>query len=320
VIDTAKNMKTAQIFPGQGAQHVGMGKDLYEAHATARRVFEEAEAISGLPLRALCFEGPKERLDRTDVAQPAMFTVSAAILAVMHETLSPSSPAVSPAATAGLSLGEYTALYAAEAMDFETTLKLVTRRGAAMQEAAQASEGGMVALIGADEAQAQALCQAVAEGEVLVAANFNCPGQIVLSGAKGACARAAARAKEFGAGNAVVLDVAGAFHSEFMRPAADQLALALEAATIVAPKVPVLANVDARPHEAAAIRARLLEQLVRPVRWGACLEALLADGVERFYEVGAGKVLAGHIKRINRKVNVTGVNSQEAMSGLALES
>ena len=296
-----------------------MGKDLYEAHAAARRLFEDAEAISGLPLRTLCFEGPKERLDRTDVAQPAMFTVSAAFLAAMKETLGPSSAALSPAAAAGLSLGEYTALYAAEAMDFETTLKLVTRRGAAMQAAAQASQGGMVALIGADEAQADALCLAVADGEVLVPANFNCPGQIVLSGAKAACARAAARAKEFGAGNAVVLDVAGAFHSELMKPAADQLGEALAAARIVAPKVPVLANVDARPHEVAAIRARLLEQLVRPVRWGACLEALLADGVERFYEIGAGKVLAGHMKRIDRKANVTGVNSQEALAGLVRE-
>lgn len=296
-----------------------MGKDLHEAHAAARRVFEDAEAISGLPLRSLCFDGPKDRLDRTDVAQPAMFTVSAAILAAMKETLAPGSPALSPAATAGLSLGEYTALYAAGAMDFETTLKLVTRRGAAMQAAAQASEGGMVALIGADEPQALALCQAVAEGQVIVPANFNCPGQIVLSGAKAACARAAARAKEFGVGNAVVLDVAGAFHSEFMKPAAEQLAAALEAAEIREPAVPVLANVDARPHAAATIRAKLLEQLVRPVRWGACLEALRAYGVERFFEVGAGKVLAGHMKRIDRKANVTGVNSQEALAGLARE-
>jgi [acyl-carrier-protein] S-malonyltransferase len=313
-------MKTAQLFPGQGAQHVGMGKDLYEAYPAARRLFQQGEAISGLPLRSLCFEGPKERLDRTDIAQPAMFTVSAAFLAVMRERLGAGCPVLNPAAVAGLSLGEYTALYAAEAMDFETALDLVTRRGSAMQAAAEAGDSGMVAVIGLDEAQATALCQAVAEGQVITPANFNCPGQIVLSGAKAACRRAAEKAKQFGASNAVVLAVAGAFHSEFMRPAAEQLAKALEAAQIGAPKVPVLANVDARPHEPATIRRKLLDQMVSPVRWGQCVQNLLAEGLERFYEIGAGKVLAGLMRRIDRRANVTGVNSQEALEGLAKES
>lgn len=313
---TANSTQTAQLFPGQGAQHVGMAREVCRASPAARGVFDEAESITGLPLMKLCFTGPEGELSRTDVAQPALFTASAAILAAMSEALGAESPVLTPAAAAGLSLGEYTALYAAGAMDFATTLKLVARRGAAMQAAAESSESGMVAVMGLDEPQARTLCEAAADGEVLTCANFNCPGQVVLSGAKAACARAADKAKEFGAAGAVVLNVAGAFHSEFMRPAAEQLAGALDAADIGRPRFPVIANVDAAPHEADLIRQKLLDQLVSPVRWEQSMKKLLADGLDTFYEIGAGKVLSGLMRRIDRRAEVIGVNSQEAIETL----
>jgi [acyl-carrier-protein] S-malonyltransferase len=308
-------MKTAFLFPGQGAQSIGMGKDLYDAHALARTMFDQAEAITALPLKKICFEGSEDELARTDIAQPAIFTVSAIMLACMSEALgSEKLAAIAPSCMAGLSLGEYTALYAAGAMDFATGLTLVMQRGALMQQAATAVPSGMVSIIGLDEAQAGELCAAAAGGEILTCANFNCPGQIVISGQIDACRRAETLAKDFGASGAVPLKVAGAFHSDIMKPAAQELGVALAAVDFAQPRVDVIANVDAAPYVCACqIGQKLLAQLVSPVRWQQSAEAMLAGGVERFYEIGPGRVLAGLMRRISRKTEVVCVNSKEAI-------
>jgi len=309
-------MTTAFLFPGQGAQEVGMGKDLYEAFGAARRVFDRAEEIASLPLKQLCFEGPEEELSRTDVSQPAIFAVSAAVLAVMDDLLGEAAPR--PDCCAGLSLGEYTALYAAGAMDFDQAAKLVTRRGALMQQAAEAVPSGMVCILGLDEPKARELCNAVSDGEVLACANFNCPGQIVLSGQRGACERAAERAEEFGASGAVPLKVAGAFHTELMQPAAEKLGETLAGMTFADPAARVLANVDAEAYTGAGdVAGKLLKQLTSPTRWQQSMEKFLAEGVETFYEIGPGRVARGLMRRIDRRTRVTCLNTGKAVEALA---
>ncbi|MCD4824155.1 MAG: ACP S-malonyltransferase [Phycisphaerae bacterium] len=308
--------KTAFMFPGQGAQYVGMGKDIYEAFAPARDIFDRAEAATGLPIKKLCFEGPEEDLNRTDNAQPCIFTVSAAMLAVMDSLMGDSMP--TPDVCCGLSLGEYTALYAAGAMDFETGVKLVAKRGELMQAAALARPSGMVAVIALDEKQAVELCNAAAEGQILTPANFNCPGQIVLSGENEACQRAADIAEQYGARGATVLKVAGAFHSEIMTPAAEEFAGVLADVNFADPKHSVVANVDAAEYASAAeIPAKLLAQLTGAVRWQQSVEKILADGVDTYYEIGPGKVLMGLMRRIDRKTKVNLVNSRETAEKLA---
>lgn len=293
-----------------------MGKDLYEAFPAARTVFDTAEQVSGLALKQLCFEGPEDQLARTDVCQPAIFTVSAALLAVLGEVV-PAEKAIKPEFMAGLSLGEYTALYAADCLDLKATLGLVARRGAAMQAAATAVPSGMVSIVGLDEAKANELCQAAAGGQVLTCANFNCPGQIVISGSIEACQRAEAKAKEFGASGAIPLKVAGAFHSQIMAPAAEELGKALAGVNFRPGKSQVVSNVDAQPHGDASPAGKLMDQLVKPVRWQQSMEYLLKAGVERFYEIGPGRVLAGLMRRIDRKAEVVSINGREAIEKLA---
>jgi [acyl-carrier-protein] S-malonyltransferase len=312
-------MKTAWLFPGQGAQQVGMGKDLCDAFAGARAVFEQAEAATGLALRKLCFQGPDDQLARTDVCQPAIFTVSAATLAVMRDLLGADKfAAIRPAFAAGLSLGEYTALYAAGAIDLAPAVSLVARRGQLMQQAATATASGMVSVIGLDEPQAQVLVAAASQGEPLTCANFNCPGQIVISGSLAACKRVEQLAAEHGAKGAVRLNVAGAFHSRIMAPAAEGLAQTLAGLAFRTPAVPVLANVDAQVYaDGPAIPAKLIAQLTGAVRWQQTMESLESQGVERYYEIGPGRVLAGLMRRINRRADIVSINSLQAVEELA---
>ncbi len=311
--------RTAVLFPGQGAQSVGMGKDVHDASPAARKVFDVAEQATDLPLRKLCFEGPADELSRTDHAQPCILTVSAAMLAAMDEALGDGGlESLQPEIAAGLSLGEYTALYAADAIDLAEVVRLVSRRGELMQQAATATPSGMCSVIGLDEQAAEALVAEAAQGQPLVCANFNCPGQIVLSGAADAIDRAADLAEKHGARGAVKLDVAGAFHSDVMAPAAEAFQADLGAANFRAPKLTVLSNVDAQPHgQPDEIRAKLLAQLTRPVRWQQSMEHLLAKGYERFFEIGPGKVLAGLMRRIQRKTDFTCINSAESVQKLA---
>ncbi len=314
-------MKVAFLFPGQGAQQVGMMADLAKEYSAAREVFEAADGELGFCLSGLCFNGPAERLDATDVSQPAMFACSAAALAAMNQALGEALP--SPAMVAGLSLGEYNALYAAGAVDFRQALKLVALRGRFMQEAAELHPAGMVSILGLEEAKVRELCAAASEaagGEALTPANFNCPGQVVISGGAEACRRAAEMAGDFGASGAVPLKVAGAFHSSFMQPAADKLASALERVRLRPTRVPVIANVDAAPHgDEQSIKSKLLRQLTSPVRWEQSMRYMLDGGVEVFYEIGPGRVLTGLMRRIQRRAAVKNVNSAESLARLAGE-
>jgi [acyl-carrier-protein] S-malonyltransferase len=296
----------AAIFPGQGAQRVGMGRDVAEQHAAARETFAQADAVLGLKLSDLCFEGPPERLNATDVQQPAIFTTSVALYRAAGEARRFRENQFG--LMGGLSLGEYTALHLAGALQFEDALRLVHRRGQLMQEASEASPGGMVSLMGLDEEKVLALCERVRDKGRLGPANFNCPGQVVVSGDLGACEAAAAAAEEFG-GRAVPLQVAGAFHSELMRPAAERLREALDATEFHPPRVRVVANVDAEYHAGSdAMRESLFRQVFNPVRWQACVERMIADGASRFFEIGPNRVLTGLNRKINRQVRTVNVS------------
>jgi len=297
--------KTAVIFPGQGAQSVGMGRDFVEASPRAATVFRTADELLGIELSRLCFEGPADQLERTDIQQPAIFVTSVAIWEAMLEKGIAESQF---AATAGLSLGEYTALHVAGSIGFEYALKLVARRGQLMQEAALASASGMVSIIGSDEATVQRLCDQAAQDQVLVPANFNCPGQIVISGHKEACARAVGLAEQFSC-RAVALQVAGAFHSPLMASAADGLWEALMEAPVARPHLRVVANVTAQDHQdAERIKELLCKQVTSPVRWAESMQRLIDDGFDRFVEVGPGRVLTGLMRKIDRKVKTINIS------------
>lgn len=304
------------LSPGQGAQAVGMGKAWYDASPEARTVFDDADRILGTRLGGkltdLCFTGPADRLNRTDISQPAIYVTSIACWRALLAKWSFGNGESKLAAVAGLSLGEYTALAVANAISFEDGLELVTLRGRAMQDAAEAQPSGMLALIGADETQAEAVCTAARGSDVLVAANFNAPGQVVLSGSKPAIERAVAAASEKGL-RATPLPVAGAFHSPLMAPAAERLRQALAKVQIRDPRCPVVSNVTAKPHEAGsgltlpdAIRRKLVDQLTSPVRWAeSCRWLTSVPGRGEYHELAPGVTLAGLMRRIDKPTKVT---------------
>jgi [acyl-carrier-protein] S-malonyltransferase len=309
-------MKTAFLFPGQGAQTVGMGADVVQAFPAAAELFDRANDIVGFDLRKVCFEGPAERLNSTTMSQPAIFLTSAALLEVLRA--SPATAGLKPDVTAGLSMGEYTALYAAGVLSFEDGLRLVKKRGEAMQAAADAGQGGMVSIIGLEEDKVRQLCNEASEGELLDPVNFNCPGQIVVSGTLGACERAERLAEKYGAMKAIRLEVAGAFHTPLMFGAAQALQDALWQSRISQPgPVKTIVNITAEYYVSAnGIIDGLTRQLTSPILWHKCMERLLADGVEQFYEIGPARVLTGLMKRINRKTKVTNVSDLSSLKAL----
>ena len=293
-----------------------MGKDIVQAFPIAAKIFEKANEIVGYDLKTICFEGPAEKLNATTISQPAIFVTSAAILEIMETNTETAN--IKPDVTAGLSLGEYTALYAAGTISFEDALVLVQKRGRAMQTAADATDGSMVSIIGLDEEKAIQLCLQAAQGEILAPVNFNCPGQIVISGTKKACKRAEQLAPSFDAIKAIPLAVAGAFHTEMMNAAAEKLTQALEKCRIKnRSEIKTIANIDANYYKSSEkIKNGLIKQLTSPILWQKCMEKLLADGVEQFYEIGPGRVLTSLMRRINRKTKVTNISSLEAVKKL----
>lgn len=297
-------MTEAVLFPGQGAQFEGMGRDWCETHPTAARTFEEADELLGFSLRKACWESGEE-VNRTDVAQPGILCTSVAILRVLGEQGFDASTAPW---TAGLSLGEYTALWFAGALEFGDALRLVRLRGEAMQAAAEACPSSMTSLMGATEEQARALAQVGSAVGICSVANLNAPGQVILSGEIPALEAAEAAAKEHGVRRTRRLVVAGGFHSECMRPASDRLAAALEDVEIRAPRIPFVTNVTGeRAEDPAAIRGYLAQQVCAPVLWEKSIRGALDAGIRSFLEPGPGKVLAGILGKIEKGLAVRSV-------------
>ena len=298
--------RAAFLFPGQGAQYVGMAKTLCASLPAARAIFDKAAEILGYDLLAVCADGPAERLNSTVVSQPAIFVASLAAL----ENLRATQPDAEKncVAAAGLSLGEYTALVFAGVLTFADGLRVVQRRGEAMQAAADATPSGMVSVLGLEPAKVEELCAASRSKGTIAVANLLCPGNIAVSGSRGrACETLERLAGEAGA-RTVRLAVAGAFHTALMRPADEKLAAALAGVTLRPARIPVWSNVDARPHtDPGEIRGLLVRQVVQPVLWEGELRGMLEAGCDRFYEIGPGRVLAGLLKRVQRKAECLNV-------------
>jgi [acyl-carrier-protein] S-malonyltransferase len=311
-----RQLKTAFLFPGQGAQVVGMGAEIAQSFPAAAEIYEKANDLVGFDLRGLCFNGPAEQLNSTTISQPAIFVTSAAILEVLRTN--PPTSSISVDVTAGLSLGEYTALYAAGLISFADGLMLVHKRGQAMQAAADATDGAMVGIIGLEEEIVRQLCDEAAEGDLIVPVNFNCPGQIVVSGSAYACERATRLAQKYGAIKAVHLEVAGAFHTEMMSGAAESLGEALSNCEISEPsEIKTISNINAEYYQTSQkIADGLINQLTCPILWQKCMERLIDDGLEKFYEIGPGRVLTGLMRRINRKIKVVNISTLQAIEKL----
>ena len=292
----------AFVFPGQGSQFVGMGKDLYETSPLAKELFDKADAILGFKITEIMFAGTDDQLKETKVTQPAVFLHSVISALCMGDDFAPSM-------VAGHSLGEFSALVASGALSFEDGLKLVAARANAMQRACEANPGTMAAIIGLSDEQVEEVCKEVsATGKVVIPANYNCPGQLVISGDVEAVGAACEKMKEAGAKRALPLKVGGAFHSPLMQPAQEELQKAIEKTHFNAPKCPVYQNVDAKPHtDPAEIKQNLIAQLTSSVRWTASVQQMIADGATDFTECGPGKALEGMIGRIDRNVAVHGI-------------
>lgn len=292
----------AFVFPGQGAQFVGMGKDLYDNNPLAKELFEKANDILGYRITDIMFAGTDDELKQTKVTQPAVFLHSVISALCMGDDFKPEM-------TAGHSLGEFSALVAAGALSFEDGLKLVYARAMAMQKACEMAPSTMAAIVGLADEKVEEICGEVnKEGHVVVPANYNCPGQLVISGNIEAINEACEKLKAAGAKRALPLKVGGAFHSPLMQPAKDELEAAIEKTDFSEPKCPVYQNVDGKPHtDAAEIKANLIAQLTSSVRWTACVQNMIADGADDFTECGPGKVLQGMIGRIDKTVAAHGI-------------
>lgn len=287
-------MKHAYVFPGQGAQYPGMGKDLYDNSVEAKQLFDRANEILGFNITDIMFNGTAEELKQTKVTQPAVFLHSVILSKVLG---------VKPDAVAGHSLGEFSALVVAGALSFEDGLKLVAKRALAMQACCEQQPGGMAAILGLEDAVVEECCKAI-DG-VVVAANYNCPGQIVISGANEAIDKACEQLKEAGARRALRLPVGGAFHSPLMEPARVELEKAIAEVEFHTPSCPIYQNVDAQPQsDSEAIKRNVIAQLTAPVRWTQSAQNMIADGIDSYTELGPGNVLQGLIKKVSAEVEV----------------
>ena len=297
----------AFVFPGQGAQFVGMGKDLYDNNPLAKDLFEKANEILGYRITDIMFEGTDEELKQTKVTQPAVFLHS--VLTALFATPSDNPEENKPQMMAGHSLGEFSALVVSGALSFEDGLRLVYARAMAMQKACEMAPSTMAAIIGLADEKVEEICASInREGYVVIPANYNNPGQLVISGNIEAINEACAKLKEAGAKRALPLKVGGAFHSPLMQPAKDELQAAIEQTEFHEPMCPIYQNVDGRPHtQPEEIKQNLIAQLTSPVRWTQCVQSMIADGADDFTECGPGKALQGMIVKINREVNVHGV-------------
>ena len=302
----------AFIFPGQGSQYVGMGKELYENFSVAKQIFEEADDTLCQSISGLCFKGPEEALKLTENTQPAVLTTSIAALKVLQ-----AEKGLIPSFTAGHSLGEYSALVASEALTFSEAVKIVRLRGKFMQEAVPVGEGAMAAVLGMEREQVEKVCEEVSAGEVLTTANFNCPGQIVIAGHAKAVERAIERIKQKGK-KAVLLPVSAPFHSPLMKPAGERLEKALEEISVTDLKIPVVTNVEAEVNTSKdRVKGLLVSQVSNPVRWEESMRKMIEKGIEQVLEIGPGKILSGLMKRIDHRIETGNLEDLQTLKKIS---